>query len=236
MLFYLLYVFMDLWFTVYGPVRNAFDACISITRASGRELGPGNRDFGPYETAWSRQANAIRGLRFCTFRHFPAFSCTVLHFLPLSCTFLLWTALSCTVLHCLELSCIFLYCQAFSCSELHSPALSCFFCTFRHFPAMSCTVLHFPALSCTVCIFLLWTAPCTILHCPAFFCPWPRQLFKNIFLILGFILLSSIFLDKGGKLKFFFLSSSLLFQHWNPIFPAVLRIYFPVRYILSAIL
>jgi hypothetical protein len=32
----------------YGPVCNDFDAGISITRASGRGLGPGNRDFfGP---------------------------------------------------------------------------------------------------------------------------------------------------------------------------------------------
>ncbi len=38
----------------YGPVRNAFDADKSITRASGRRLGPGNRDFfGPCEMASS---------------------------------------------------------------------------------------------------------------------------------------------------------------------------------------
>jgi hypothetical protein len=34
--------------TVLGPVHNAFDAAKSITCASGRGLGPGNRDFfGP---------------------------------------------------------------------------------------------------------------------------------------------------------------------------------------------
>ncbi len=34
----------------HGPVRNAFNARKSITRASGSELGPGNRDFfGPCE-------------------------------------------------------------------------------------------------------------------------------------------------------------------------------------------
>jgi hypothetical protein len=39
----------------YGPVRNAFDADKSITRASGRGVGPGNRDFfGPCEMASSR--------------------------------------------------------------------------------------------------------------------------------------------------------------------------------------
>jgi hypothetical protein len=30
-------------YDVYGPVRNAFDAVKSITRASGRGLGPGNQ-------------------------------------------------------------------------------------------------------------------------------------------------------------------------------------------------
>jgi hypothetical protein len=34
---------------------------VSITRASGRGMGPGNRDFfGPYEMASTRQASAIR--------------------------------------------------------------------------------------------------------------------------------------------------------------------------------
>ncbi len=38
-----------------GPVRNVFDACRSITRTSGRGLGPGNREFfGPFEMASSR--------------------------------------------------------------------------------------------------------------------------------------------------------------------------------------
>ncbi len=103
---------------------------------------------------------------------------------------------------------------------LHYPALFGFF---LYCPVFFCTVLHLPALKCT------------FLYCPALFCTWPRQIFKNIFIILGFILLSSIFLDKGGKLKLFFLSSSLLFQHCNPIFPVVLRIYFQVHYILRAI-
>jgi hypothetical protein len=44
----------------YGPVCNAFDAGKSITRASGRGLGPGNQDFfGPCEMASSRQASAV---------------------------------------------------------------------------------------------------------------------------------------------------------------------------------
>ncbi len=35
-------------YDLYGPVRNVVDACIYITRASGRGLGPGNREFlGP---------------------------------------------------------------------------------------------------------------------------------------------------------------------------------------------
>ncbi len=44
-----------LWtYDLYGPIRNAFDAGKSITRASGRGLGPGNRDFsGPCEMASS---------------------------------------------------------------------------------------------------------------------------------------------------------------------------------------
>ncbi len=46
---------MDLQYDLYGPVRNGFDAGRSITRASGRGLGPGNRDFlGPCEMASSR--------------------------------------------------------------------------------------------------------------------------------------------------------------------------------------
>jgi hypothetical protein len=33
---------------LYGPVRDVFDVGRSITRASGKGLGPGNRDFlGP---------------------------------------------------------------------------------------------------------------------------------------------------------------------------------------------
>jgi hypothetical protein len=30
---------------IYGPIHNAFDAGKPITRANGRGLGPGNRDF-----------------------------------------------------------------------------------------------------------------------------------------------------------------------------------------------
>ncbi len=41
---------------IYGSVCNGFDAGKSITRASGRGLGPGNRDFfGPCEMASSRR-------------------------------------------------------------------------------------------------------------------------------------------------------------------------------------
>jgi hypothetical protein len=44
---------------IYGSVCNGFDAGKSITRASGRGLGPGNRDFfGPCEMASSRKASA----------------------------------------------------------------------------------------------------------------------------------------------------------------------------------
>jgi hypothetical protein len=39
---------------MYSPVHNVLDACISITRASGRGLGPGNQEFfGPCEIASS---------------------------------------------------------------------------------------------------------------------------------------------------------------------------------------
>ncbi len=42
-------------YNLYGPIRYAFDAGKSITRASGRCLGPGNRDFfGPCVMASSR--------------------------------------------------------------------------------------------------------------------------------------------------------------------------------------
>jgi hypothetical protein len=38
-----------------GPLRTAFGAGKSITRARGRGMGPGNQDFfGPCETASSR--------------------------------------------------------------------------------------------------------------------------------------------------------------------------------------
>jgi hypothetical protein len=50
--FYLYLVFISYLWTcdLYGPVCNAFDAGKSITRASRRGLGPGNRDFfGPCE-------------------------------------------------------------------------------------------------------------------------------------------------------------------------------------------
>ncbi len=49
-------------YELYSPVRNVFDACRSITRASGRGLDPGNRDFfGPCEMALSHWASAIWG-------------------------------------------------------------------------------------------------------------------------------------------------------------------------------
>jgi len=42
-------------YDLYGSVHNVFDAFRSITRASGRGLGPGNREFfGPSEMASSR--------------------------------------------------------------------------------------------------------------------------------------------------------------------------------------
>ncbi len=41
-------------YDLYSPVHNFLDACISITRASGIGLGPGNREFFvPYEMASS---------------------------------------------------------------------------------------------------------------------------------------------------------------------------------------
>ncbi len=49
-------------YDLYGPESSAFDAGKSITRASGRGLGPGNQDFfGPYEMASSHQASAVWG-------------------------------------------------------------------------------------------------------------------------------------------------------------------------------
>jgi hypothetical protein len=49
-------------YNLYGPVHNAFDAGKSITWASGRGLGPGNRDFsGPCEMASSCHGSANRG-------------------------------------------------------------------------------------------------------------------------------------------------------------------------------
>jgi hypothetical protein len=42
-------------YDLYGPVRNVIDACRSITRASGRGLGSGNREFfEPFEMTSSR--------------------------------------------------------------------------------------------------------------------------------------------------------------------------------------
>jgi hypothetical protein len=47
-------------YNLYGPVCNAFDAGKSITRASGRGLGPGKQDFfGPCEMLSSHQASAV---------------------------------------------------------------------------------------------------------------------------------------------------------------------------------
>ena len=50
-----------LWtYDLYGLLRNAFDAGKSITRASGRGLGPGKQDFfGPCEMLSSHQASAV---------------------------------------------------------------------------------------------------------------------------------------------------------------------------------
>ncbi len=43
-------------------MHNVLDECISITRASGRGLGPGYREFfGPCEMSMSRKASAIWG-------------------------------------------------------------------------------------------------------------------------------------------------------------------------------
>ncbi len=42
---YIITIYALCTYDIYGPVRNVFDACRSITRASGRRLGPGNRDF-----------------------------------------------------------------------------------------------------------------------------------------------------------------------------------------------
>ncbi len=52
-------------YNLYGPLRNVFDACKTITTASGRGLGPGNREFfGPCaicglknSTVWTREDN-----------------------------------------------------------------------------------------------------------------------------------------------------------------------------------
>ncbi len=45
-------------YDLYSPVYNVLDLCISITRATGRELGPGNREFfGPCELASSQQGS-----------------------------------------------------------------------------------------------------------------------------------------------------------------------------------
>jgi hypothetical protein len=41
-------------YDLYSPVHNVWDACISITRGSGRWLGPGIQEFfGPCEMALS---------------------------------------------------------------------------------------------------------------------------------------------------------------------------------------
>jgi hypothetical protein len=45
-------------YDLYSPVRNVFDACRSIKRASGRGLGPGNRKFlGPVK--WHRDDRRV---------------------------------------------------------------------------------------------------------------------------------------------------------------------------------
>ncbi len=49
-------------YDLYSSVHNVLNACISITRASGRGLGPGIREFfGPCEMASIRYACAIWG-------------------------------------------------------------------------------------------------------------------------------------------------------------------------------
>jgi hypothetical protein len=46
-------------YDLYSPVHNVLEACISITMASGRGLGPGIRDFfGPCEMASSQCRHA----------------------------------------------------------------------------------------------------------------------------------------------------------------------------------
>ena len=45
-------------YDLYSPVHNVLDAFISITRASGRELGPGNETFlGPAK--WHREVRRV---------------------------------------------------------------------------------------------------------------------------------------------------------------------------------
>jgi hypothetical protein len=39
-------------YDLYSPVHNVLDACISITRASGRGLGPGYREFFMGPVKW----------------------------------------------------------------------------------------------------------------------------------------------------------------------------------------
>ncbi len=48
-----------LWtYDLRGPVRKAFDKVNSITRASGRGLGPGNRDF--LGTIWNKKLGNLK--------------------------------------------------------------------------------------------------------------------------------------------------------------------------------
>jgi hypothetical protein len=51
-------------YDLYSPVHNGLDACLSITRASGRGLGRGNQEFiGPCEMALSRYRRVPFGVQ-----------------------------------------------------------------------------------------------------------------------------------------------------------------------------
>ncbi len=44
-------------YDIYSPVHNVLDVCISITRASGRGLGPGNRSHEKKDQKIKRKNN-----------------------------------------------------------------------------------------------------------------------------------------------------------------------------------
>jgi hypothetical protein len=49
-------------YSVYSPVHNVLDACISITRGNGRGLDPEIlKFFGPCEMAWGLRTSVIWG-------------------------------------------------------------------------------------------------------------------------------------------------------------------------------